>query len=299
MSNIHITGGNGFIGSNLFKSINKNSNVSRSDINTANILHPNEISEFFKGQEFDTIVHVAGLMGATDSKTKTYEYFSVNATGVLNVLNACKENNIKKFVFLSSLTVHGQNGTNEKFKTESSPFNPLHPYATSKVISEYYIREYCKLNNISAVILRPSIVVGNLEGEPNAVTEFSKNIHKNEPIVLYGDGSHAREYISIENLVKAIEKSIEYLNLKDKEKILEEFIISSGVPISMMDLASLSVKLLKKGEIKKINPNSRSFSLTSSIQKAKKILKWEPSDTIDKLIVDTFSHIENGAKDDH
>ena len=57
--------------------------------------------------------------------------------------------------------------------------------------------------------------------------------------------------------------------------------------------------MIKKLTLEKINPNSRSFSLTSSIQKAKKILKWEPSDTIDKLIIDTFSHIENGAKNDH
>ena len=88
MKNIHITGGNGFIGSNLFNTMKNYFNVSRSDIDTVNILSPAEINAFFKSQVFDTVIHVAGLMGATDSKTETYKYFSANSTGVLNVLNS-------------------------------------------------------------------------------------------------------------------------------------------------------------------------------------------------------------------
>ena len=136
--------------------------------------------------------------------------------------------------------------------------------------------------------------IGNLKGEPNAVMEFSNNIHQNEPIVLFGNGSHSREYISIEDLIKAIVKSVEYLNSSGNEKIFEEFIISSGIPISMNNLANLTIQLLKKGKINKINPNSRSFSLTSNIQKARNILKWEPIDKIENLILDSFYQIEKG-----
>ena len=63
MKNIHITGGNGFIGSNLFNTMKNYFNVSRSDIDTVNILSLAEINAFFKNQGFDTVIHVAGLMG--------------------------------------------------------------------------------------------------------------------------------------------------------------------------------------------------------------------------------------------
>ena len=123
-------------------------------------------------------------MGARQSKAELYKTFSVNSFGMLNVLEAARITGVKNIIFLSSLTVHGAHHDKNNKVSEDDIFLPAHPYATSKMIAEYMIRDYFRFYKINAVILRPTIVVGNISGEDNALNEFARsarNWHRATP----------------------------------------------------------------------------------------------------------------------
>lgn len=285
MVKVHITGGKGFLGQNIRRLLNKKYDLSLSDIDTVDVLQLDSLVDLFQRTKPDLIVHLAGLMGATASKKNLYEYFRVNSFGVLNLLEAISQCGIGKLVFFSSLTVHGFDNHGGPPKKESDPFNPQHPYATSKTISEYMIREYVRCHALQAVILRPTIVVGNMKGEANAVNDFVRSSLNKKPIVLYGDGGHKREWLSVDDLVDAVDKSVEFL-MESRGAVCEEFIVSSGQPISMKELARKCSTLLGGGNIEFIDKTTQAFSLTSMPHKAKRMLKWEAKSKIEDVIFD-------------
>ena len=223
-------------------------------------------------------------MGAGQSKTELFKYFSVNSVGVLNVLEAARLAEVNNIIFFSSLTVYGFDQHVDQGKKEADNFLSLHPYATSKIVGEYFIKDYTRFYKMNAVVLKPSIIVGNMEGEPNALNEFLQNTLKNEPIVIYGNGQHQREYLSIRDLGKAVNCSVNIIKELNQDGYYEDFIVSSSKPISMEELAKLIIQITGKGKIKKIEKNSKSFSLTSNTEKIRRIMDWKPNDNIEDMI---------------
>ena len=294
---IHITGGDGYIGENIFNSLRNKHEISTSDIQNLDVLNKDLLIEYFKEDTPEIIIHLAGLMGAQQSKLDLYKTFIVNSFGLLNVLEAARLTGVKNIIFFSSLTVHGAHHDNNKKVSENDIYLPTHPYAASKVIAEYILSDYSRSYKINAVILRPTIVVGNLTGEENALNEFTRNAFNDEPIVIYGDGKHKREYISISDLVTAVEKTINYLGKNRDENICETFIISSGEPISMADLAINCVKKIGGGKVEYIDKSTQAFSLMSSVAKAKAQLQWEPEDDVDTMIKDVLSTLKREKND--
>tara|TARA_B100000315_G_C14505127_1_gene554215 strand:- start:275 stop:1180 length:906 start_codon:yes stop_codon:yes gene_type:complete len=294
---IHISGGQGFIGSNISKSLGDIFDISVSDLCDTNVLNKEDIVDRIKSQSPDLIIALAGLMGGHESKLNLYNIFNVNSFGVLNVIEAAHLAAVKNIIFFSSLTVHGAFNNHNKIINENDKFLPAHPYSTSKVIAEYLLRDYSKFYKINVVILRPTIVVGNLLGEENALNEFTKNAFKGNPIVLYGRGKHKREYLSVSDLTKAVERSIKFLENNADENVCESFIISSGKGISMAELALNCVAIANGGSVKHKEKSSQAFSLLSNISKAKNKLEWEPMDDIDKMIKDMLSNIKADNND--
>ena len=289
MIKVHITGGNGFVGSNMFNNINNKYIVEKTDIDTLNVMDIENLKDYFLNNTPDIIIHLAGLMGAGESKINCFKYFSVNSFGVLNVLEAARLANIKNIIFLSSLTVHGFNDIKNTSKKESDLYFPLHTYATSKIIGEYMINDYSRFHQINSIILRPSIIVGNFDGEPNAINEFVHNSLNNIPLTIYGNGKHKREYLSVNDLIKSINCAIKFLLDLTISGYHNEFIVSSRQPISMENLAKLIIKKTGKGKINKIKSNSKSFNLTTNSTKINKILNWEIEDNIEDIINETIN----------
>ena len=160
----------------------------------------------------------------------------------------------------------------------------MHPYATSKVISEYFIKEYCRNFDINAIILQPSIVVGNFGGEPNSLNEFVQNALNDESIIIFGEGSHEREYLSLIDMVGAVEKSVKFLEKNNEKSVFERVIISSNEPISMVDLANKIVGIVKKGSVKHIDKTSRAFSICSKTVKANNLLNWRNTHSLNTVL---------------
>jgi len=270
---ILVTGGGGFIGSALvLYLVKKGEKVTVFD-NFSNSEKKNDSSEgikVIKGditdynslekaiQNHDVVIHLAAKIDVNESILKPDETFAVNVDGTENVIKACLKNKIKNIVAISSAAVYGE--SKKLPVSETSPLQPMSPYGQSKMQMEKILEEYAIKYRLNIINLRLFNVYGKNQSAAYAgvITKFIDNIKNNKPLVIFGDGSNTRDFISIEDVVYSIHKSIEHL----ENKRGNAYNIASGESISINDLAKLLLsisgkkidiqfKQAKQGDIKK------------------------------------------------
>jgi UDP-glucose 4-epimerase len=300
--NILVTGGAGFIGKHLVKSLIKNKknvsildNFSNSDkksislfkkdqikIFVGDIRNNDDILEATKNQNI--VIHLAAKISVEESIKNSIETFQINVEGTKNLLEICKKNNVKKIIVASSAAVYGEG--NEKYKiTEQTKLNPISPYGESKIEMEKEIIKFCSDNQINYVILRFFNIYGLGQSIEYAgvITKFLEKIRKNENLEIFGDGMQTRDFVAIEDIINSIHNAIEYtengiFNIASGEKIT---IKSLAQMMILLSNKKLNIEYLKskKGDIK--------YSETD-IQLAKNHLNYfrkiELKDGIKKLI---------------
>ncbi len=223
MSKIFITGGAGFIGSNLVEELCKDHTVIIYDnlksgflkniepfknvlfINN-DILNYEALKEAMKGA--DKVFHLAAEISVAESMKNPIFTEQVNTQGTINVLNAMVSNNIKNIVFASSAAVYG-----DKLKCPKKidmPLFPVSPYAISKLSGEYYVQMYSKEYGMKAVITRFFNVFGERQNPYSAyaaaVPIFISRSLKNQEITIFGDGEQTRDFIYVKDLVNYLIK---------------------------------------------------------------------------------------------
>jgi UDP-glucose 4-epimerase len=218
-----VTGGAGFIGSNLSESLLTLGEVSViDDLTTGNVsnishLYNNENFSFLNcsvldfntilkaTEKVDYIYHLAALPSVSRSIKDPVQTNNVNVNGTLNILEAARRNGVKKVIFASSSSVYGD--TPVLPKTESMKLNPLSPYAISKLSAEYYCRIYSKIYDLPTVCLRYFNVYGpkqNPNSEYSAVIpKFITQILNGKQPIINGDGFHTRDFTYIQDVVQA------------------------------------------------------------------------------------------------
>lgn len=263
MNNILVTGGAGFIGSHLSEALLKQgnkvtiidnfNNYYNPDIKRRNISEikasmlsnsiPEHMLEVVEGdirdrdlifnllqQNIDTVVHLAAMAGVRYSIEYPKLYYDVNIMGTLNILEACRVNNMKKLVFASSSSVYGNN-KKVPFSENDSVDNPISPYAATKKSGELLCHTYHHLYHINVACLRFFTVYGPRQRPDLAIYKFTKLISEGKPIPFYGDGSTERDYTYVEDIVKGIISSIKYVN--SNEKIYNIFNLGGDKTISL------------------------------------------------------------------
>ncbi|MFH1445728.1 MAG: NAD-dependent epimerase/dehydratase family protein [Nanoarchaeota archaeon] len=218
--NVLITGGYGFIGSNLTKHIAENSlakNITVLDrvrpektsrLNSLNIRTINadiRKPEDYEDQIKDTdiIFHQAAFVSVPKSIEQPSETIETNVLGTVKLLEACRKNNIERFVFASSAAVYGEQA--EPLK-ELSNLNPSSPYGLSKLMAEDYCRIYSKLYGIKTTCLRYFNVYGPEQAYrkyPSVMSILFSCLKEGKPFIVYGDGEHTRDYVHISDIVQA------------------------------------------------------------------------------------------------
>jgi UDP-glucose 4-epimerase len=218
-----ITGGAGFIGSNLAEELaTSNRVIIIDDLSTGrkeNIDHllqkdnvkfiQGSISDLkllqnsFRGIDF--VFHQAALPSVPRSVKDPKASNEVNITGTLNVLLAARDNKVRKVVYASSSSVYGD--TPALPKSEDMPPNPQSPYALTKLVGEYYCRIFHQLYNLPAVCLRYFNVYGPRQ-DPNSqyaavIPRFIARLARGKPPVIYGDGEQTRDFTYIKDVVQA------------------------------------------------------------------------------------------------
>lgn len=221
---ILVTGGAGFIGSNLVEALLNEGAFVRVMDNletgyTSNLekFKDDKNFEFFKGDirsvedceksvaGMDAISHQAALGSVPRSIAFPHNTHAVNATGFLNMLHAAKEEGIKRFVYASSSSVYGDSTISPK--TIGSEGNLLSPYAVTKKLNEQYASVYHQLHGMETVGLRYFNVFGPKQ-DPNgvyaaAIPKFIDRMMKGEEIIINGDGEQTRDFTYVLNAVHA------------------------------------------------------------------------------------------------
>jgi len=270
--NILVTGGRGFIGSNLADELSKNNNIKIYDIvDKKDIRNYKLLEKELKG--IDYVFHFAGLVSVEESIKEPEKTIETNVIGSLNVLKASLKHRIKKIVFSSSCAVYGDFPKNPK--GEDMPLRPESPYATSKIIIERLLKMFHEKHGLKTISLRYFNVYGPKQN-PNSqyaavVPIFIKRSLENKDLIIHGDGKQTRDFIFIEDVIKANVLAAE----NDSCGI---FNIGSGTETNINSLAKLTIELTKsKSKIKYDKPRKGDIIHSSAnISKAMKILGFKP-----------------------
>jgi len=262
MRKILVTGGAGFIGSNLVPCLIKKGysvivfdNLSSGKLENLSTVRNNPNFHFIQGDiqnkaalreafcMVDAVVHLAALIDTSASVIDPLKTHEVNATGTLNTLQAAtKENTVNRFVFASSTAVYG-NAEALPIKEDTVP-TPISPYAASKVAGEAYCNAFTKCYDLGTVILRFFNVYGpRNEKSPysGVITKFLRQALNGEVLTMYGDGKQTRDFIHVNDIVNAI-----MLALDAKGVNGEIFNVCTGSPTSISKLVETLDGVMKQ-----------------------------------------------------
>ncbi len=290
--NYLITGGAGFIGSNIVKElIRRNENVRVID-NFSTGYRENIVPFFNKIEliegdirsyhivnnavkDVDVILHQAALPSVPRSIKDPLTTNEVNVVGTLNILDAARENNIKKIVFASSSSIYGNN-ENLPLHEDMMP-NPISPYAISKLAAEKYCQAYNNIYGLKTICLRYFNVFGPNQN-PNSqysavIPKFIKAFIKNERPIIYGDGEQYRDFSYVSNIVEA---NLLAANSDFDSGIVLNCACGGRITLNQLvyELNDLFKKKIKpKYTEKRIGDIKYSYA---NIDKAKRILGYKP-----------------------
>ena len=284
-----VTGGAGFIGSNLVDKLSKQNSVTVvDDLSTGkmeNIAHLKNIDfilgsitdlgllkKAFEGAEY--VFHLAALPSVQRSVDDPLASNAANVDGTLNVLLAARDCGVKKVIYASSSAVYGDEPTLPK-REDMMP-GPLSPYAVGKITGEYYARVFSELYGLRTVCLRYFNVYGPRQdpaSEYSAVIPiFISRILAEKAPVIFGDGNQTRDFAFVRDVVRANILSME------QEQAEGVFNIACGKRTSLNQLAGIIMEIvgLKAGLIhEKPRPGDIQDSL-ADISAARIELGYEP-----------------------
>ena len=289
---VHLTGGQGFLGTHAARALASAYEVEISDVDTLDVTDREAAALALSSSKPDVVVHLAGLTGAGASLDDPGRFYDVNLTGTVNALEACRRAGVGGFVFLSSLTVHGQ--TAEPV-SEDSALAPRHPYAGSKAAAELVVRTYARSAGVRSVILRPTLIAGEGQAEPNAITEFAETVLGGEAIEIFGDGSHEREWLHPSDVGTAVRAAVDY-TLGSPGLECESFIVSSGAGTSMAELAGLVIAAAGRGEVRLVPSTRQAFSLCTATNKAREELGWAPVIEVEEIVEGVVRRVKDAAR---
>jgi UDP-N-acetylglucosamine/UDP-N-acetylgalactosamine 4-epimerase len=260
-----VTGGSGFIGSNIveyllvhgankvrvidnlsnghYRNIKPFVDLPNFEFVDGDITNPETCKQVCEGIDF--LSHQAALGSVPRSLANPIATHNANATGFLNVLLAARDANVKRIVFASSSSVYGDSP--ELPKREHVTGKPLSPYAVSKMTNELYAYTFGMHYNMNIIGLRYFNVFG-VNQDPNgayaaAIPLFMKGLLKDEPVYLHGDGNQSRDFTFVENAVQA---NIRALFTEDKDAFGKVYNIALGESTTLNSLFNTLCELTNK-----------------------------------------------------
>ncbi len=242
-----VTGGRGFIGTNLVRALKTTRQVrvldslerssptgwSEGDVDAvrANILDVQALAGAMAG--VGTVIHLAAYGSVVESVANPVANFHANVQGTFNVLHAASTAGVKRVVFAS--TGGALIGDATPPVNEQSLPKPISPYGASKLCGEAYAHAFARSRGLGAVCVRFGNVYGpHSAHKKGAVTMFAKALLLDQPIVIYGDGSASRDYVHVEDLCRGITAAA------DAELAGGEvFHLASGRETTVLELADI------------------------------------------------------------
>ena len=275
---ILVTGGAGFIGTHLVDELLKQNHevLVFDNLSTGRIDNISKEAAFVKGditskydifklpKDFDAVYHLAGLLDVKASLNNPSYYTTTNVVGTSNILEFCKDNNIKKFIYASSCASE---------KPISSP------YALTKYLPEYYCNMYNNLFDIDTLNVRFYNVYGenmNVSGYRLVLSIFLEKFSFGEPLPIVGDGEQTRDFIYVGDIISGLISA-----LKPNNTNIRTINLGTNQAISINQIVKMfgspkTTNIPERDEPKHITP--------ADINPAKDLLNWEPKMKLEKWI---------------
>jgi len=293
MMNYVITGGAGFIGSHLAKALlekghsvkiidnlstgtksNLDGILEKISFHDIDVLDYKSLEKVLQGSQ--GIFHLAALTSVPESYLKQKEYHDVNVLGTENIFQIAKKFHIKT-VFASSSSVYGN--TKNIPTPESEKRNPINPYGITKLEAEDLALQYSKHCDI--VGLRYYNVYGqDMITGTGVITQFYQNIQRQKPPVIDGDGGQLRDFVHIDDVVRATISAME----KDTGSTFIN--IGTGTATSVHQLANMFIKYSGL-DTKPVSVNEKEGNVRASqadVSLAKRLLDWKPQTKLEDWI---------------
>jgi UDP-glucuronate 4-epimerase len=295
---ILLTGGAGFIGSNLakqlleeghrvicldnldryyaptikWKNVQQTLTIPGYHFQQGDIRDSELVDTLFQTHAFDAVIHLAARAGVRPSVQDPALYYDVNVNGTLTLLQAMQRFGVTKMVFASSSSVYGDSPQVPFTETDSAD-RPLSPYAASKRAAELLCHTFHNLYGFDIFCLRFFTVYGPLQRPEMAISQFTDSILNGKAINVFGDGSTARDYTYVEDIVSGIIQSLN--NLKGYEVLN----IGGSDPISLAGLISLIEQAVgKTALINRLPMQPGDVQQTyADIQKAAQLIGYQPT----------------------
>jgi UDP-glucuronate 4-epimerase len=245
------------------------------------------LDELLGSEKFDQIIHLAGRAGVRPSFEQPALYQRANVEGTVNLLEAARLNGVKKIIIASSSSVYGVN-SKVPFAESDPIFCPISPYAASKLACEALGHVYHHVYGLDVVMLRFFTVYGPRQRPDLAIYKFARLIRAGKPIPVFGDGSTARDYTYISDILEGI------LACTRKNFGFEIFNLGESQTVKLNRLIELlEAALGKKAAIERQPLQPGDVPITcADISKAREMLGYDPGVKIEKglpLFVDWFT----------
>ena len=253
-----------------------------------NLEDRDNLPKLFKNEKFDVVCNLAAQAGVRYSIENPETYIDSNIVGFLNILECCRNYNIKKIVYASSSSIYGDN--------EKVPFNeldntdkPISLYAATKKSNELMAHTYSHLFKLNTIGLRFFTVYGSWGRPDMAYYLFANAIVKNSPIKVYNNGDLSRDFTHVDDVVIGIKSAL--LSDSSNKKLYELYNIGNNKPVVLTKFIEIIEKHLDKKAIKKMLPMQHGDvkKTWASISKIKEDYNFKNSVSLDVGIKEFIS----------
>jgi UDP-glucose 4-epimerase len=309
-----VTGGAGFIGSNLVRACLAAGEEVRvlDDLSTGHQENLAEIRgqiDFCRGSVVDfeaveravsgceVVYHQAALPSVPRSIEEPLEAHAANATGTLHVLEASRRAGVRRVVYAASSSAYGD--SDELPKVESMPPRPLSPYALQKLVGEVYCRQFSEFYGLDTVSLRYFNIFGPRQDPHSAYAAvipcFAGAILRGERPVIFGDGLQSRDFTFVADAVAANRAAA----AGPPESAGEVFNVACGGRVTLLELLERICKALDRAPVEPIFEPPRAGDVRHSqadVAKAERLIGWRPQHSLDDGLRETVQYLVGKAR---
>jgi UDP-glucuronate 4-epimerase len=233
------------------------------------------LGELFSRKKFEAVINLAARAGVRQSLEDPWAYYETNLTGTMNLLDLCRNHDVRKLILASTSSVYGT--TEGMFHEEGDTDRPLSPYAASKKAAEglCYAHHYSYGTDI--IIPRYFTVYGPAGRPDMSYFRFIRWIAEEEPLIVYGDGSQSRDFTYVDDIARG---TVLGLGLEGYNVIN----LGSDRPVSLSGVIGILEGLLgKEAKVRYEPANPLDVPATwADITRARSLLAWEPQVSLEE-----------------
>tara|TARA_B100000965_G_scaffold64915_1_gene50665 strand:+ start:2864 stop:3787 length:924 start_codon:yes stop_codon:yes gene_type:complete len=304
---ILVTGGAGFIGSQLLRSLGKfgerlvvadkisyagkKSNLPDNvEFYKIDIASDESVRYLFEQETFDTVFHLAAESHVDNSINNPKPFIDTNVIGTVNLLQASLEHEVDRFMHISTDEVFGSIDFKDGSFNEESRYQPRNPYSASKAASDHFVNAYNITYGLPTTITNCSNNYGPRQDDEKMIPTIIRNIKNGTPIPVYGDGQQVRDWIYVEDHCDALIEL--WINGKEGER----YNIGGECELKNIDLVKMICKLMSKEDHRIEHVTDRpghDLRYSTSNKKITTETKWSVSTDITTGLLKTILYYED------